>query len=43
MWELVVPAALAYGDESIKTNDKESHNVESGEALRFLIRLNHKT
>ncbi len=40
-WELLVPAALAYGNDGTSTSD-DVDRVEKGEALRFLIRLHKK-
>ena len=37
VWQVLIPASHAYGDEGIKSDNKEE-NVESGEALHFLIR-----
>lgn len=42
-WELVIPAALAYGNQGTGSPDDNAAYVEADEALRFLIRLHGKS
>lgn len=42
VWEILIPPALAYGEDGIES-DNEHENVEPSEALHFVIRLREKS